>query len=126
MYYKKKDKENFLEILKNNGGNINGACMATGIVRRTIYNWMEKEQWIKDEIDTIREICIDNMESSIYQSGLNGNLTAAIFYLKCHGKERGWIEKQYVEQTTTFNEPLKLNIIIPNQLNSGEQKKIDK
>jgi len=102
--------------------------MATGIVRRTIYNWMEKEQWIKDEIDTIREICIDNMESSIYQSGLNGNLTAAIFYLKCHGKERGWIEKQYVEQTTTFNEPLKLIIKVPEpkQLNSGEQKKIDK
>ena len=106
-----KDKKTFLKILKGNGGNINDACNATNVSRRTIYVWMEKEQWFKDSIDDIREIGVDNVESALYKNAIEGNTTAQIFYLKTQGKKRGYVEKSELD-LTSGDEPIKINVNI--------------
>ena len=106
-----KDKKTFLKILKGNGGNINDACNATNVSRRTIYVWMEKEKWFKDSIDDIREIGVDNVESALYKNAIEGNTTAQIFYLKTQGKKRGYVEKSELD-LTSGDEPIKINVNI--------------
>tara|TARA_R100000742_G_C4273906_1_gene93658 strand:+ start:384 stop:731 length:348 start_codon:yes stop_codon:yes gene_type:complete len=106
-----KDKKTFLKILKGNGGNINDACNATNIARRTIYVWIEKEKWFKESIEDIRETSVDNVESALYKNAIEGNTSAQIFYLKCKGKSRGYVEKSELD-LTSGDEPIKINVNI--------------
>ncbi len=57
---------------------------------------MDKEEWFKNSIDDIREISVDNVESALYKSAIEGNTTAQIFYLKTQGKNRGYVERQEI------------------------------
>lgn len=107
----KKDKENFLKVLKGNGGNINDACNVTSIGRRTVYVWMDKEEWFKNSIDDIREISVDNVESALYKSAIEGNTTAQIFYLKTQGKNRGYVERQEITGYEGMPNSVKVEII---------------
>lgn len=106
----KKDKLTFLKILKGNGGNINDACSVTNVARRTVYLWIEKEEWFKHNIEDIREISVDNVESALYKNAIEGNTTAQIFYLKTQGKKRGYIERQ--EITGVDGEPTSFEVTI--------------
>tara|TARA_R110002020_G_scaffold240290_3_gene453051 strand:+ start:8527 stop:8874 length:348 start_codon:yes stop_codon:yes gene_type:complete len=105
------DKKTFLKILKGNGGNINDACNVTNIARRTIYVWIEKEKWFKESIEDIRETSIDNVESALYKNAIEGNTSAQIFYLKCKGKKRGYVERSELD-LTSGDEPIKINVNI--------------
>ena len=106
-----KDKLTFLKILKGNGGNINDACNATSIARRTVYVWMNKEEWFKNSIEDIREISVDNVESALYKSAIEGNTTAQIFFLKTQGKSRGYIERQEITGYEGMPNSVKVEII---------------
>ena len=53
------------------------------------------------KIEVLREL-LDMVESALIQKIKDGNLTAIIFYLKTKGQGRGYIERQYVNQTQTF------------------------
>jgi hypothetical protein len=109
-YYTKKDKLKFLEALKLTYGNVEKACESTNIRRRTIYLWREKEPWFKEEIDKIREVSIDLVENALFKNAVEGNnTTAQIFILKCLGKERGYIEKSYIDQEIKLD-PIRIEI----------------
>jgi len=48
----------------------------------------------------MKEVCsatLDLAEGSLLKAIQKGELTAIIFYLKCKGKKRGYIEKQEIE-----------------------------
>jgi len=125
MAHSKKNKEDFIDILRANGGNIQAACKHCHIGRRTIYEWRDKEEWIAEAIEDIREISVDNVETSLYKSAMEGNVTAQIFFLKTQGRSRGYIEK--IDNTHTYLEPLKLEIIpptMPKFLDEGEADKL--
>lgn len=100
MAYSKKDKDAFLTVLERNGGNIHDACKSVGVSRRTIYKWKDSEDWFKERVEDIREISIDNVESALYKSAIEGNTTAQIFYLKTQGKSRGYIEQSNYDITS--------------------------
>ena len=92
-------KETFLAALLNSDGNISKACGQTNISRTTIYDWIKKDEGFKDKVSYVSEELLDMAEDQLLTMIRNGNLTATIFYLKTKGQARGYIEKQYVQQT---------------------------
>ena len=92
-------KETFLAALLNSDGNISKACGQTNISRTTIYDWIKKDDGFKDKVSYVSEELLDMAEDQLLTMIRNGNLTATIFYLKTKGQARGYIEKQYVQQT---------------------------
>ena len=58
---------------------------------------MDKKGKIKVCIDEAREGLLDIAERSLADKIATGNLGAIIFYLKCQGKNRGYVEKQETE-----------------------------
>ena len=92
-------KETFLAALLSSDGNISKACGQTNISRTTIYDWIKKDEGFKDKVSYVSEELLDMAEDQLLTMIRNGNLTATIFYLKTKGQARGYIEKQYVQQT---------------------------
>jgi hypothetical protein len=99
----------FIQELNNHLGNITRACDATGIGRRTYYDWKEQNSTFRDAVEDMHETFLDNAESVLKDAVFTQhNLIAAMFYLKCQGKRRGWMERQEIEQTTSVNIHVKL------------------
>ncbi len=93
-------KKDFLVILSNNAGNISESCRKANVGRSTFYIWFTNDSDFKKEVELVREDLLDFAESKLWEKIVSGNLTAIIFYLKCQGQRRGYIDKQYVENST--------------------------
>ena len=117
-------KRDLLDLLKNNLGILTPSLETLNISTKAYYSWLASDAEFKQEVDNIQNIALDFVESKLLQNIRNGDKASIIFYMKCKGKDRGYIEKQYVEQTTTYTEPMTLRIITPEQHQiEGEQQK---
>lgn len=85
-------KKRFLKNLKDGFGIISYACDMTNISRQTYYRWCNEDAEFKSVCDDIKEDTVDSVESKLFQAIGDGNITAIIFYLKTHAKDRGYIE----------------------------------
>ena len=99
-------KKAFIEVLRNNAGNIKLSCEKAGIGRTTYYNWIDDDKDFEKEVSNVNEELIDFAESELMKKITDGNLTAIIFFLKTKGQTRGYIEKQYIHQKQ-MNVPIK-------------------
>lgn len=100
-------KEQFIEVLRKNAGNIKLSCENAGISRSTYYNWIDDDKDFEKAVSIVNEEMIDFAESELLKKITDGNLTAIIFYLKTKGQSRGYIEKQYINQKQ-LNVPIKV------------------
>ena len=89
-------KQTFLEIYQKKGGIIYLACEAANVGRTTYYEWMKRDPQFAAAIKELDDYLLDFTESKLMAKIQSGNLTAMIFYLKCKGKKRGWVERQEV------------------------------
>jgi hypothetical protein len=87
-------KDAFIEILRANGGNVKQSCIKANIGRSTYYAWIDDDYIFEKRVKNINEELLDFAESKLMEHITNGQLTAIIFYLKCRGQSRGYIEKQ--------------------------------
>jgi hypothetical protein len=110
-------KAQLIAASRANFGNVSKACEAVGVARRTYYEYLNKDEKFREQIEEIDEANIDFAESKIrelingVQIGMENddgemvvykkepNVTATIFYLKTKGKKRGYVEKQEVENS---------------------------
>jgi len=99
-------KKAFIEVLRNNAGNIKLSCEKAGIGRTTYYNWIDDDKDFEKEVSNVNEELVDFAESQLMKKIQDGNLTAIIFFLKTKGQTRGYIEKQYIHQKQ-MNVPIK-------------------
>ena len=90
-------KENFLEILELNSGNVSVSCKKSNIGRQTYYQWKEADQEFADACVDVKEGLLDFAESQLQGLIKESNVIATIFFLKCKGKKRGYTEKQELE-----------------------------
>jgi hypothetical protein len=93
-------KGQMLEALEKSLGIVTTATKAAGISRETHYRWMKEDPEYKEKVDSIGDIALDFAESQLHKQIREGNSTATIFFLKTKGKNRGYIERQEVQQTT--------------------------
>ena len=94
------NKKAMLDALEKSLGIVTTATKAVGISRETHYRWMKEDEEYKAAVDGIEGIALDFAESQLHKQIREGNSTATIFFLKTKGKNRGYIERQEVQQTT--------------------------
>lgn len=75
------------------------ACKSVGIARVTHYQWMKDDPDYKAAIEGLADVAIDFAESQLQKRMKEGSDAAIIFFLKCRGKNRGYIEKSDVEHS---------------------------
>ena len=92
-------KKALIEAMKKNLGVVTMACKEVGISRATYYDYIRKDEDFKAEIEDVKDVAIDFVESQLFKQIKEGSTAATIFYLKCQGKKRGYIEKQEVEHS---------------------------
>jgi uncharacterized protein YxeA len=99
-------KKAMLVALESNLGNVTEACKEAGVGRSTHYLWINEDEDYKKQVDSIKEIEIDFVESELKKQIKQGNSTATIFFLKTQAKHRGYVEKQEIshEGTIQWNE----------------------
>jgi hypothetical protein len=79
------------------------AAELLGYDRRTLYAYVRRHQ-LESVIEEAREEALDFAEHYLWQQIEQGNLTAIIFFLKCLGKSRGYVERIPIAGTPTPDE----------------------
>ncbi len=93
------NKKALLEALGKSMGVVATACRAVGLSRQTFYRYRDEDPEFKSALEDIKEDAKDFAESSLYQQIKDKNTTATIFYLKTKCKDRGYVERQEIENT---------------------------
>lgn len=99
-------KKQMITALKETLGVVSPACEMVGISRNTHYVWMKDDIEYKLSVDDLLEFQLDFVESKLFENINNSDVPSTIFYLKTKGKNRGYIEKQYIENTIIQEQPL--------------------
>lgn len=105
-------KAAFLQVLQTSCGILQPACDACSIDRHTISRWRQLDKVFDQACKDTLDLGLDLAENALLRQIQSGDTTAIIFYLKCKGKERGYIEKQKIE--TEITNP-GLNITVQDQ-----------
>jgi hypothetical protein len=63
------------------------------ITRKSLAKRIEGNKRLAQLLENVRECVIDNAESELFRQIRSGNTTATIFFLKCRGRSRGYIER---------------------------------
>ena len=87
------EKSQFIKALTKAGGIIATACEMVRIPRSRYTRWYKTDEEFREAVDEVMETQCDFVESCLMEQVRGGNTTSTIFYLKCKGKKRGWIDK---------------------------------
>lgn len=80
----------FLRAFFRSLGDVSKAARAAGIPRRTYYNWIKDNLVFKLAVEEVKEENIDFAIGKLFELMEKGNAKATIYYLKTHGKSRGY------------------------------------
>ncbi len=95
----KKREETAARIIKalhESNGLLTLAAQKTGLGYRTVCRYVAEFPSVKEAAQESHERMVDFAESKLYQKIKDGDNACIIFYLKCQGKERGYIEHHEV------------------------------
>ncbi|MDR1021167.1 MAG: hypothetical protein LBL73_10450 [Synergistaceae bacterium] len=79
------------------------------ISRSAISQRIKNNAKLQSVHDEAVEGMLDFAEDKLFQKIADGDMTAIIFYLKCKGKRRGYIERQAVELSGINGAPIGIN-----------------
>lgn len=80
-------KEAFLESLKS-GVSITDACEVAKVSRAAIWVWRQKSIRFDNKVNAVIDSRTQSMEDALYASGIKGNVSAQIFWLKNRDRKR--------------------------------------
>jgi len=95
------------QAITDSYGNISTIAKRLGVSRTTIYKYLDKNQDLRDRIDSEREVAIDFAESQLMEKIKSGDTVSIIFFLKTQGRRRGYSERYQIEG----NFPLQISFI---------------
>ena len=91
--------ETLIELISKYKGFVTAVCKAADMSRQNFYKRMHKSEEIQDALFNAREEIIDMAESKLIRLIEELNPQAIMFALKTIGRDRGYIEKQEIDQT---------------------------
>ena len=89
-------KRKFILTLLRKAGNITNACRAVGISRITYYNWRKADKDFAMAVWEVGQALVDNVESKLMENINAGLETSILFFLRCKGKARGYVERKEI------------------------------
>jgi hypothetical protein len=90
-------KKAMIAAMEKSLGVVSSAAKAAGISRDTHYRWMKEDEEYSNQVNDLSEVALDFAESSLHRQIQSGQTAATIFFLKCKGRGRGYIEKQEID-----------------------------
>jgi hypothetical protein len=90
-----------LEALEKSMGIVTQAAELSGLDRGAHYKWMDNDPDYAKAVKDLENVSLDFAESKLFKEIEARNITAIIFYLKCKGKKRGYIDHVENEQEQT-------------------------
>ena len=94
----KATKESLLKAIKQNRGIVTNICKSLDMARQSFYERLDNDIELQEALEDARQEVLDLGESKLIELVQEGNAQAVFFMLKTIGKNRGYIEKQEVEQ----------------------------
>ena len=98
-------KKAMIEALQKFLGIVSHAAGVACIDRRTHYRWYKEDETYKESVD-------DFAETKLHELIKDGNVIATIFYLKCQGKKRGYVEKNELGFTNAQGDDVLFDITL--------------
>ena len=92
-------KKALIEAMRSSLGVVTTACKKVGVDRTTYYRYYRDDEDFRNAVDDVENIALDFVESQLHKQIKEGSTAATIFYLKCKGKKRGYVEKQEIEHS---------------------------
>uniref|UniRef100_A0A6M3KKI2 Uncharacterized protein n=1 Tax=viral metagenome TaxID=1070528 RepID=A0A6M3KKI2_9ZZZZ len=95
----KKREETCARIIKAIGesnGLLTVAAKKAGVGLTTVKRYASEFSSVHEAVLAAKERMLDFAESKLYEKIKNGDNACLIFYLKCQGKGRGYIERQEI------------------------------
>lgn len=92
-------EDKIAEALTLSRGLIGPAAQALGLTRRAVYYRIKESQRLAEIVHDARESQLDLTEGALFQAISRGEAWAICFYLKCVGKQRGYVEQAKVDHT---------------------------
>lgn len=92
-------KAKLLEALEKSLGVVTSACKNADIHRATHYEWLKIDPDYKEKVNEIENVALDFVESKLHKQIEKGVPVSTIFYLKCKGKKRGYIDRVEIEHS---------------------------
>ena len=86
-------KARLLNGLTKSRGIVTDACKIAGISTATYYKYYKNDPEFAEAAMLIQESNLDFVESKLYELISEKNISAVLFYLKCKGRGRGYIEQ---------------------------------
>lgn len=86
----------FLEVLRNNSGNVKKSCEEFGITRQCYYLWLNDERFARS-VREIEDELFDIVEEKLFDLIKKGEYRAIEFYLKTKGKNKGYTTGSDIE-----------------------------
>ncbi len=94
---KKLTEAKILAAMENSGGILTVISNRLGVHRATLSKYVRENPSLQERLAIEIESSIDIVESSLMRLIREGNVAATIFFLKTKAKQRGYIERQEVQ-----------------------------
>ena len=88
---KKPNDSNIIEAITKSRGNLSQAAKFLGVSRMTLYDWMRKDETLREELIHAREQLCDMAEDVIVKHLEEGNLKAAVFVMTHIGRQKNLV-----------------------------------
>lgn len=108
-------KKAMIEALEKSLGIVTTACKSVGISRQTHYRWLTEDPEYKAAVEGIADIALDFAESQLHKQIQNGEVSSTIFYMKCKGKSRGYVERSEMDVTSGGEKIQGFNYVAPKE-----------
>ncbi len=89
------------DALTRHGGFVSQAAKALNVQPQAIYKRIRRSQHLTDVQFQLTETYLDLAESKLIKAIQEGESWAICFFLKCRGKQRGYVEKQMLDHTSS-------------------------
>ena len=96
---KKYTAKQIIDALTESNGYVGKAASLLGCTTQTIYNYRDEYITVRNAWDDIRQRRHDDVETALHNRIDKGDTTAIIFYLKTQAKDRGYVERQEIENS---------------------------
>lgn len=100
-------KKQLLKALEKSLGIVTTACKNVGIHRSTYYDWYNRDLEFKKQVDEINEVALDFGESKLFEQIADNIPSSTMFFLKCKGKKRGYVERQEIVNRVDIEQDLR-------------------